>query len=166
MPIIRKFAVQKEKWLEDEEFDDVIIATNMIPGPSVVEALSYVAIKRLGKFWGSVAALIGILPHMLMALGIYIGMSQLESQYLWLINVAIMPIIIAILVLFIIRYVKQSRKELALAPMLAISILSTAFCFFVPAPYNIPAILMVATIFVVFVVEFIRERRSKKLGGK
>ncbi|CAM9111815.1 chromate transporter [Mycoplasma todarodis] len=163
MPIIRKFAVVENGWLDDEEFDDVVIASNMIPGPSVVEALSYVAIKKLGKLWGTVVTIIGILPHMLMALAIFVlSTKYLPPRYLWIINVAIMPIIIAILILFIIRYVKQSRKELALPVMITLIIGAFGFCMFIPAPYNIPAILMIATIFVVFVVEFIRIRRHKK----
>ncbi len=163
MPIIRKFAVIENGWLDDEEFDDVVIASNMIPGPSVVEALSYVAIKKLGKLWGTIVTIIGILPHMLMALAIFVlSTKYLPAKYLFIINVAIMPIIIAILILFIVRYIKQSRKELALPIMIALIIGSFAFCMFIPAPYNIPAILMIATIFVVFIVEFIRIRKHKK----
>ncbi|CAM9147451.1 chromate transporter [Mycoplasma marinum] len=163
MPIIRKFAVIEQGWLDDEEFDDVVIASNMIPGPSVVEALSYVAIKKLGKFWGVVVALIGILPHMLLAFGLYILSTQyLPAKYLWILNVAIMPIIIAILILFVIRYVKQSRKELSLPVMIVLIISSFLFCMFVPAPFNVPAILMIGTILIVFVVEFIRIRKKQK----
>ncbi len=163
MPIIRKFAVIQNGWLDDKEFDDVVIASNMIPGPSVVEALSYIAIKKLGKFWGTIVTLIGILPHMLMALSLFIVSTKfLPKQYLWIINVSIMPVIISILIMFIIRYIKQSRKEIALPVMIALIIGSFGFCMFIPAPYNIPAIIMIATILTVFLVEFIRTKKHLK----
>ncbi|MCP4336946.1 MAG: chromate transporter [Mycoplasma sp.] len=161
MPIIRRFAVLKNKWLTDQEFDDVVIATNLIPGPSVVESLSYIAIKRLGKFWGIVATLIGILPHVIMAFLIFwLSNRFIPTKYLWIINTAIMPIIVSILILFVIRYIKISKKEIGVPIMLSLIILSFSFCFFVPTPYNIPAIIMIGVIIFVFLIEYIRSRKS------
>ena len=160
MPIIRKFAVIKNEWLTDEEFDDVVISSNMIPGPSVIEALSYVSIKKLGKLWGTIATIIGILPHLIFALSIFILSTYfLPNKYLWIINVAIMPIIVSILILFIIRYIKQSRKELSLPMMIFLILFSFIFCFFIPVPYNIPAIVMIFAIFFIFIFELFKNTK-------
>ncbi len=163
MPIIRRFAVLENKWLTDKEMDDVVVATNLIPGPSVVEALAYVSIKKLGKFWGVIAALVGILPHVIFAFVLFwLSTKYIPTKYLWIINTAIMPIIVAILFMFVVRYIKLSKKEIGLPMMISLIILSSAFCLFIPTPFNIPAIFMIVVILIVFIYEYIK---LHKRGG-
>lgn len=163
-PFMRKEVVAKHKWMTEKEFDKLIITTNMIPGPSVVESLSFISMKLLGPFKGGVIALLGILPHILFALGLFIiAQEYLPEQYLLVVNVSVMPVIIGVLLAFAWRFIKLSNKEIGFPLMFALIIFTIGFSVFVPTPWNIPAIVMVVVIIATLSFEFIK---SKKLGGE
>lgn len=161
MPVIKKEAVDKHKWLTLKEFDNLVISTNMIPGPSVVEALSFVAIKQLGKIKGAIITLLAVLPHVMMALGLFIIADRfLPKAYLIVLSASVMPVIVGILIAFGLRYIKASNKQIYLPVWLAIFVFTLAFTLFIPAPYNIPAIVMIFVIVIVFLISFFKEKRK------
>jgi len=60
--------VRKRKWLTEEEFLELMSATNVIPGPNSTELAIYIGLKRAG-WWGFwVAGVAFILPAMLIVL--------------------------------------------------------------------------------------------------
>ena len=166
-PFIRQEAVLKHKWLTEKEFEHLVVTTNVIPGPSVVESLSYIAMKVLGPIRGAITAIIAILPHVLFALGILITAELfLPSKYLFVINVSVMPVIIGVLIAFAWRFIKLSNKEIGIPIMVAIIIFTMAFCLFVPSPWNIPAIVMIGIILLTFIFEYFKLKKEKKGSGK
>ena len=162
-PFMRQEAVIKRKWLTDKEFDKLIVTTNMIPGPSVVESLSFISMKVLGKFKGALAAIVGILPHILFALGIFIiAQEYLPEKYLFVINVSVMPVIIGVILAFAWRFIKISNKEIGIPLMLGLLIFTVSFSLFIPSPWNIPAFVMVGVILFVLIFEFARHKKKDK----
>ena len=162
-PFIRQEAVKKNEWLTDKEFDNLIITTNMIPGPSVVESLSYVSMKVLGKWKGALITIIGIFPHIIFALGLYIVSQKfLPEKYLFVINVSIMPVIIGVLISFSWRFIKISNKEISSPLMIALILATTIFTLFVPTPWNIPAIIMIFVILTTLLYEYIKLHKKNK----
>lgn len=161
-PFIRKEAVTKHRWMTEKEFDKLIITTNMIPGPSVVESLSYVAMKVLGPWKGAIVTIVGILPHILFALGIYIiAQTYLPIEYLLVINVSVMPVIIGVLLAFSWRFIKVSNKEISTPLMIALIIGTSAFSIFIPSPWNIPAIVMIVVIALTMTFEYFKLKKNK-----
>ncbi len=162
-PFIRKEAVEKNKWLSEKEFDKLVVTTNMIPGPSVVESLSYISMKVLGTFKGAVITLIGILPHILFALGLLILAEKfLPTNYLFVVNVSVIPVIIGVLLAFTWRFVRASEKEIGFPKMLGLLIFTVSFSLFVPSPWNITAFVMIGVIFLTIVFEYFKIRREGK----
>lgn len=162
-PFIREEAVKRHRWLTDKEFDHLVITTNMIPGPSVVESLSFVSMKVLGPIKGAIITLIGIFPHIIFALGLYIIAQEfLPEKYLFVINVSVMPVIIGVLLAFSWRFIKISNKEISMPFMLGLVIFTIGFTVFIPTPWNIPAIVMIGVILLTFLFEFVKLRRIKK----
>lgn len=162
MPIIKKEAVDKKKWLDEKEFDNLVITTNMIPGPSVVETLSYISMKQLGKIKGAIVALLAILPHVLLFIGLFVLAEKfLPQNYLIVISASVMPVIVGILIAFGIRYIKMSKKEMPFYIWFSLFIFTLCFTIFIPSPWNIPAIVMVAVIFLVFIFAWIKTRKQK-----
>ncbi len=90
--------VVRRKWLTDEQFLDLLGATNLIPGPNSTEMAIHIGYLRAG--WpGLVAGGLGfILPAMCMVLGLswlYVRFGSLP-QTAWLMY-GIQPIVIAII---------------------------------------------------------------------
>ncbi|MGZ9413285.1 chromate transporter [Mycoplasma sp. 480] len=162
MPIIKKYAVDQYGWITEKEFNDGIVAVNLIPGPAVIEMLSYISIVKLGKIKGMIVTLLAIMPHVIMAMLLYFLTTFLPNKYLYVINAAVIPVLIGTIIAFAYRYLKTSFKTLSLPIWIPLFILTLSFCLFAPSPFNIPAIPLVLVIFIVFIVEFIRVKKGKK----
>jgi chromate transporter len=96
--MMREEVVQRRKWLDDEQFLDLLGATNLIPGPNSTEMAIHIGYARAG--WpGLVAAgICFILPAMLIVLGlawVYVqyGSTPAGSGLLY----GVKPVVIAII---------------------------------------------------------------------
>ena len=108
--------VQKRKWLTDQEFLDLLGATNLIPGPNSTEMASHVGFLRAG--WPGLIAggLCFLTPAMLMVLGLawaYVHFGSMpEAQ--WLLY-GIKPVVIAIIAQAIWTLGRKATKSVFLA---------------------------------------------------
>ncbi len=162
MPTVKKYAVDKHKWLTKEEFDEAVVVTNVLPGPSVVEIFAIISIKVIGKLKGSIVVIIGVLPHILLFFTIYFLLSSyLEQKYFIVVNIGAIPVVIASLLRFSYNYMKSSIKEMKIIHFTLLTFISFCFCLLVPSPYNIAAILMVAMILLITIWDFFRRRRRR-----
>lgn len=161
MPIIKKYAVYNYKWIDETEFEKIIILTNLLPGPSVVESLSYIAIKLLGKFLGTIATLLGILPSLFLALGLYIGSNFLPKQYIFAINTGVISTIIGLVIAFGFNYIKLSNKILSLPVWITMFIATLIYIIFVPIPFNIASMPIIFLILVIFIHQIWNNRKKK-----
>ena len=65
IPLIQSEVVDKKKWLTDDEMLDMIAIAESTPGVIAVNTATYVG-YRIGKFWGSLFATIGVvLPSLI-----------------------------------------------------------------------------------------------------
>jgi chromate transporter len=97
--IMHNETVVRRKWLDDQEFLDLVGATNLIPGPNSTEMAIHIGFRRAG--WpGLLAAGVSfILPAMLIVTGLAWAYVQYGStaQAEWLLY-GIKPVVIAIIV--------------------------------------------------------------------
>ncbi|AWX42965.1 chromate transporter [Metamycoplasma cloacale] len=163
MPVIKKQAVDKRQWLTEEEFDHVVIITNMLPGASVIEALSYIAIKLLGFWKGMIATIIAILPHCLLAFGLLLLTKYIPKEYLYVIALGILVTIIGLLINFAIRYLKKSFKPLGFTLWFSLFLITLLFSLFIPTPYNMPVFIMLSIIAIFFIVVSIKKKHKKRM---
>ncbi|OYD27021.1 chromate transporter [Mycoplasma testudineum] len=161
MPIMKRYSVEKYKWITEEQFDRGVVVTNMLPGPAVIQMLTYLLSTRIGKGWAIIVVTIGILPHVLLAVLLYWLFQFLPSKYIFTINIGVLSAILVTLIFFAIQYLKASHKELNLPVWIGLFIFTLAFCLFVPTPYNIPALVMIAVILIVFLYQFIKIKKQK-----
>lgn len=162
-PIIRKRVVEEEEWLSQKRFDRAFIVAHSIPGPTVVQVLSYVCVRRLGTFKGLLVCFFVFLPHALLTLGLlYLFNSLTNKRYIFVFSIAITPIVIANLILFIQKYIKISMTEVVWPYALSLILFSTFYCLFVPTPYNLPVLPIVTVIVFTFIVESVKRWRRKK----
>lgn len=59
IPLLENEFVEKHKWIEHEEFMDMLAIAESSPGPIAINCSTYIGYK-LGKFWGSLLATIGV----------------------------------------------------------------------------------------------------------
>ena len=65
LSLLEEEFITKKKWLEEEEFFDMVGITESTPGPIAVNIATYTGYK-IGKFWGSLFATLGVcLPSLI-----------------------------------------------------------------------------------------------------
>jgi chromate transporter len=80
VPLIRNEVVQNRRWLEDEEFMEMLSIALSAPGPIALNTALFVGNRRLG-FKGSLFSAAGvILPSFLMILTIAIVLTQFRDN--------------------------------------------------------------------------------------
>lgn len=166
LPIIRKYSVEKYKWIDEEEFKKLVVLVNILPGPSVLEAFSYIAIKLLGKWKGMLVTIIGVMPSLAFFWGIFIALQFIpKKEYLFAINVGVLTSISAIVFAFGTNYLKSSIKELSPALWISIFFSTLLFLLFTPAPLNIASLPIILIIIVIFITDFYKRIKNKKLAN-
>ncbi|HEV7963427.1 MAG TPA: chromate efflux transporter [Actinoplanes sp.] len=70
--LLRTLCVQKRHWLSDEEFEDGIAATNLLPGPASTQLAIYCAWRLRGTVGAVLGGLCFILPGLIVILGLSI----------------------------------------------------------------------------------------------
>lgn len=60
IPLIENEFVSKKKWLQDDEFVNMIAIAESTPGPIAINMATYIGYKQ-GKFWGSLLATLGVI---------------------------------------------------------------------------------------------------------
>ncbi|MDQ6418815.1 chromate transporter [Paenibacillus sp. LHD-117] len=82
IPLIRYEAVTHYKWLEDEEFGEILALANALPGPIATKMAAYLGYRRKGALGAVVSVLAHIVPS-------GIAMIALLSAVQWLSGSAI-----------------------------------------------------------------------------
>lgn len=113
--MMRDEVVRRRGWVTDEQFLDLLGASNLIPGPTSTELAIYLGYVRAGP-WGLVlAGVLFILPAMLLVLGLaraYV-LYGAAPHATWLLY-GIKPVIIAIVVQAIWGLVPAALKSIRL----------------------------------------------------
>ncbi|WP_324672349.1 chromate transporter [Mycoplasma sp. 888] len=149
LPVIKREAIDNKKWITNEEMDDIVIVTNMLPGASVIQTISYISISLLGKFKGTLVTLLGILPHVIFAFIFLVILTKyIPDKYLKIISVGVLVAITPFLIAFAQRYVKQSKQSLRLPIWLIVMLFSICVSLFIPSPYNLPIFSIVIVLFI------------------
>jgi chromate transporter len=114
--MMRDEVVRRRRWVTDQQFLDLLGASNLIPGPTSTELAIYLGYTRAGP-WGLVlAGALFILPAMLMVVALawaYVRFGA-TPQLTWILY-GIKPVIIAIVVQAIWGLAPTALRNLELA---------------------------------------------------
>ena len=109
IPLIQKEAVEKNKWVTDEDILDVVAIAESTPGPIAINAATFVGYHVAG-FAGAVAATLGVvLPSFVIILAIS-GLLQ-QFQDLKVVRYAFNGIRVGVLVLMLKALIKMFRAN-------------------------------------------------------
>lgn len=155
--LMRDEVVRRRRWVTDQQFLDLLGASNVIPGPTSTELAIYLGYTRAGP-WGLIlAGALFILPAMLMVLAlawIYVRYGT-TPQGTWLLY-GIKPVIIAIIAQAIWSLAASAFKS----PLLVAGGLAVVVLDFAGAN---PIVLLFGTGMLIMLVESIWRHRRR--GG-
>lgn len=79
IPLIQREAVEKQKWVTDDDILEIIAIAESTPGPIAINSATFVGYKTCG-FWGSFCATFGVvLPSFLVITLISYVLQEFES---------------------------------------------------------------------------------------
>lgn len=79
IPLIRYEAVNQYKWIDDEEFGEVLALANALPGPIATKIAAYLGYRLKGVFGATVAVLAHIFPSAVAMIALLSFVQYLSS---------------------------------------------------------------------------------------
>ena len=129
IPLIQKEAVEKHRWVTDEDILDIVAIAESTPGPIAINAATFVGYQSRG-FAGALAATFGVvLPSFVIILTVAGILRQFED--LPVVQYAFRGIRVGVLILMLkalLKMFKTNRKSTAAYFLMGLSFALTAFC--------------------------------------
>ena len=117
--------ISRRKWMEAEEFLDMVAIAESTPGPIAINAATYIGYQQMG-FWGSLAATVGVcLPSFVIIFGISLVFDAFLS--LRLVAAAFRGIQVCVVYLIFSAGLKMLRK-MKKAPFQMVILGAVAMC--------------------------------------
>lgn len=121
--LMRQEVVQRRKWISEQQFLDLLGASNLIPGPTSTELAIYLGYTRAGPVGLLLAGLLFILPAMLLVLAfawayVEYGATPQAGALLY----GIKPVIIAVIVQAIYGLLRTAIKTWLLAVVVVLAL--------------------------------------------
>jgi chromate transporter len=126
--MMRDEVVRRRKWLTDQQFLDLVGASNLIPGPSSTELAIYLGYTRAGPIGLLLAGVLFILPAMLIVMGFawaYVQFGSTPSATALLYGIK--PVVVAVIVQAIYGLLRTAVKTW----LLGIGVLITIGLYFI-----------------------------------
>src|SRR5438105_9975283 len=121
--LMRQEVVERRRWLSEQEFLDLMGASNLIPGPTSTELAIYLGYARAGKVGLVLAGVLFILPAMLLVLAfawayVQFGSTPQAGALLY----GVKPVIVAVIVQAIYGLLRSAVKSWALGIVVLLTI--------------------------------------------
>jgi chromate transporter len=113
IPLVHKEVVEQYKWLNDEEFSDVLALANTLPGPIATKMAGYIGFQIAGV-WGMLNALLAtIVPTIILMVVLLSTLSFLKEEP-WVTGAtkAVVPVVGVMLAVLTWQFFKQSKTAL------------------------------------------------------
>ena len=157
IPLIQREAVEKNKWVSDDDILEVIAIAESTPGPIAINSATFIGYKVAGV-WGSFFATLGVvLPSFIIIL--LISFVLREFADIKAVQYAFNGIRAGVLALVIKAWWTMVKK----LPKAGLAYFIVAVAFFATVFFDVNVLIVIISAGILgFVVSTIRERRAKQ----
>ncbi len=115
IPLVHKEVVGKYKWMDEDEFSDVLALGNTLPGPIATKMAGYIGHRVAGPLGMINAVLATIVPTILLMILLLSTVSSIK-QYEWVqgMTAAVVPVVFVMLSVLTLDFMKKSKESLGL----------------------------------------------------
>ncbi|UZJ79878.1 chromate transporter [Fictibacillus sp. KU28468] len=113
IPLVHKEVVGKFKWMNDEEFGDVLALGNALPGPINTKMAGYIGYRVAGLSGMLVALLSSILPTIILMIVLLTSLAQYKDQP-WVqgMTKGVLPVVAVLLAVLTWQFFTSAKKGL------------------------------------------------------
>jgi chromate transporter len=113
IPLVHKEVVGKYKWMNDEEFGDVLALGNTLPGPIATKMAGYIGYRVAGFLGLAIALLATILPTIILMILLLTSLREFKDQP-WVqgMTKGVIPVVAVMLAVLTWQFYDSSKKSL------------------------------------------------------
>lgn len=115
IPLVHKEVVGNFKWMNDEEFGDVLALGNALPGPINTKMAGYIGYRVAGILGMLVAILSSILPTIILMIVLLTSLAQYKDQP-WVqgMTKGVLPVVAVMMGVLTWQFFSSSKKGLGI----------------------------------------------------
>ncbi|WP_438315124.1 chromate transporter [Sporosarcina sp. FA9] len=123
IPLVQKEVVEKYKWMDDEEFSDVLSLGNALPGPIATKMAGYIG-WRVGGILGLLTAIFASIVPTIVLMIVFLNVLNAYKDKPWVqgISSAVVPVVGVMLGVITLEFIKSSKITLGWGQMLIVLI--------------------------------------------
>jgi len=161
IPLIQKEVVDKYKWMDNEEFGDVLALANTLPGPIATKLAGYVG-YRVSSYGGMINAILAsIIPTIILMIVLLATLSGIrEFDWVQGMTAAIVPVVGMMMAVLTWQFANKARKGMGWGK----TILMLAMVFIVLQLLNIHPGIVIAVLLILALTLPIKEHVGSKEG--
>jgi chromate transporter len=112
IPLVQKEVVEKYKWMDHDEFGDVLALANALPGPIATKLAGYIG-YRVGGFWGMLngVAATSVPTILLMILLLNVLNTFRDQPWVRGMTKAVVPVVAVMLLTMTWDFIKKSKNS-------------------------------------------------------
>ncbi|WP_059171929.1 chromate transporter [Bacillus sp. FJAT-27445] len=109
IPLVQKEVVARYKWMDSEEFGDVLALANALPGPIATKLAGYIGYRVAGYAGMLIAVLATIVPTIILMILLLAGLNAFKDQP-WVRGAAsaVVPVVAVMLLTMTWDFIKKS----------------------------------------------------------
>lgn len=121
IPLVHKEVVDKYKWMNEEEFGDVLALANTLPGPIATKMAGYIGYRVAGILGLVNALLASIIPTIILMILLLTSLSAYKDQP-WVLGMtkAVVPVVGVMLAVLTWQFFQNGQKGLGWKGNLAV----------------------------------------------
>lgn len=148
IPLVHKEVVEQYKWMNDEEFSDVLALGNTLPGPIATKMAGYIG-YRVGGYLGMINAVLATIVPTILLMIILLTTLRTFQNLPWVAGMtrAVVPVVGVMLAVLTWQFFSNAQKDLGRLPSILLVVGSIILLEFVGIhPAIIIAILLIAAL--------------------
>ena len=126
IPLIQKEVVDTYKWVNNDEFGDILALGNTLPGPIITKIAGYIG-YRVGGFFGMITAVsASVVPTIILMIVLLTSLSMYKDQP-WVTGITkgVIPVVTVLMAILTWEFFKNAKKSLGW--FTSIGLLSASF---------------------------------------
>lgn len=160
IPLVQKEVVEKYKWMDNDEFADILAIGNTLPGPIATKMAGYIG-YRVGGYLGMTNAIIATtVPTIILMIAFLTSLAAYKDQP-WVQGMtrAVLPVVFVMMAVLAWDFFAKSKKDLGWKGSVPLLIVSFIVLYIVGVH---PGILIAVLLLYAFLK---KERIEQKEGG-
>jgi chromate transporter len=166
IPLIRYEAVTRYRWMDDEEFGEILAIAYALPGPIATKMAAYLGYRQKGVLGSVLAVLAHILPSAIAMICLLSFVEYLSnSKVIQGMIVAVVPVITVMLGVMAYEFAKRAYKGLGKIMVVVFCGISFVLLQLVPVHPAIVIVLFLAYGAMHFRISERFKKKNKQAGG-